>query len=132
MSSRRSLLCIVHRWSAPRARQRRALACSSHQSRKCFLQYAGLHHCRVVARGVQQTRHREDSAIALENAVDELRDQFRNNHYDRLEQSAYSPRAGVSFIDVLNRLERIGDHILNVNESAAGKSLKATRIAANR
>ena len=73
-----------------------------------------------------------DSAIALENAVDELRDQFRNNHYDRLEQSAYSPRAGVSFIDVLNRLERIGDHILNVNESAAGKSLKATRIAANR
>jgi len=34
----------------------------------------------------------------------------------------------VIFIDMLNRLERIGDHILNVNESASGRRLKALRI----
>lgn len=67
-------------------------------------------------------------AINFENQVDKLRDNFRNNHYGRLEAGAYSPRAGVIFIDVLNRLERIGDHILNVNESAAGHRLKASRI----
>jgi len=73
-----------------------------------------------------------DEAIRLEDRVDELRDEFRTSHYQRLEQSAYSPRAGVSFIDVLNRLERIGDHVLNVNESAAASRLKAMRIRGNR
>ena len=67
-------------------------------------------------------------AIVLEDQVDDLRDQFRDNHYGRLENGAYSPRAGVTFIDILNRLERIGDHVLNVNESAACTRLKAKRI----
>lgn len=67
-------------------------------------------------------------AIELEDKVDQLRDQFRDNHFARLEKSAYAPRAGVIFIDILNRLERIGDHILNVNESASGRRLKAMRI----
>lgn len=69
-----------------------------------------------------------DHAIVLEDEVDRLRDEYRSNHYIRLENSDYSPRAGVTFIDVLNRLERIGDHVLNVNESAAGRRLKAMRI----
>ncbi|MDX1695937.1 MAG: Na/Pi cotransporter family protein [Ketobacteraceae bacterium] len=69
-----------------------------------------------------------DHAIDLENTVDKLRNQFRENHFSRLEQGAYSTRAGVTFIDVLNRMERIGDHVLNVNESAAGQRLKDSRI----
>ena len=69
-----------------------------------------------------------DHAIVLENEVDKLRDEYRGNHYVRLENGDYSPRAGVTFIDVLNRLERIADHVLNVNESAAGRRLKAMRI----
>lgn len=67
-------------------------------------------------------------AITLENAVDKLRDRFRDTHYQRLENGDYTTRAGVIFIDILNRLERIGDHVLNVNESAAGRRLKAMRI----
>jgi len=69
-----------------------------------------------------------EGAIDNENHIDRLRDQFRDNHYLRLENGDYAPRAGVVFIDMLNRLERIGDHILNVNESAAGRRLKAMRI----
>ncbi|SDU24366.1 Na/Pi cotransporter family protein [Halopseudomonas salegens] len=69
-----------------------------------------------------------DHAIELEDAVDDLRDKFRDTHYARLESGVYSTRAGVIFIDVLNRLERIGDHVLNVNESASGRRLKAMRI----
>ncbi|MCC5827024.1 Na/Pi cotransporter family protein [Alkalimonas sp.] len=67
-------------------------------------------------------------AIALEDKIDKLRDEYRNNHYGRLESGDYAPRAGVIFIDMLNRLERIGDHVLNVNESASGRRLKAMRI----
>lgn len=69
-----------------------------------------------------------DKAIKLENEVDKLRDQFRDTHYTRLEQGGYAPQAGVIFIDMLNRLERIGDHVLNVNECASGRRLKAMRI----
>jgi len=68
-----------------------------------------------------------EHAIDLENQIDELRDTFRNKHFARLESGDYTPRAGVIFIDVLNRIERIGDHILNVNESAANRRLKASR-----
>jgi phosphate:Na+ symporter len=67
-------------------------------------------------------------AIVLEERVDQLRDTFRDNHFVRLETGVYSTRAAVVFIDVINRLERIGDHVLNVNESASGRRLKAMRI----
>ncbi|RUO31608.1 Na/Pi cotransporter [Aliidiomarina sedimenti] len=69
-----------------------------------------------------------DKAIELENLVDQTRDKFRDTHYVRLESGNYPARAGVIFMDMLNRLERIGDHILNVNEAAAGRRLRAMRI----
>lgn len=67
-------------------------------------------------------------ALVREDHIDKLRDEYRDNHYKRLESGDYAPRAGVIFIDMLNRLERIGDHILNVNESASGRRLKALRV----
>lgn len=67
-------------------------------------------------------------AIRLEDVIDKLRDDYRVTHYARLEGGVYTPRSGVIFIDMLNRLERIGDHVLNVNESASGRRLRALRI----
>ncbi len=88
---------------------------------------AAIHNMRLnVARDADEVDLRH--AIQLEDQVDDLRDEFRDNHYARLENGAYSPRAGVTFIDILNRLERIGDHVLNVNESSACTRLKAKRI----
>ncbi|SIS76571.1 MAG: Na/Pi cotransporter family protein [Thalassolituus maritimus] len=89
---------------------------------------------RAAVENMQQSASMEPSevslerAIKLENRIDELRDSFRDTHFVRLENGDYSPRAGVIFIDVLNRIERIGDHILNVNESAANHRLKAQRV----
>ena len=88
---------------------------------------AAIHNMRLnVARDAEDVDLRH--AIKLEDQVDDLRDEFRDNHYARLENGAYSPRAGVTFIDIINRLERIGDHVLNVNESSACTRLKAKRI----
>lgn len=69
-----------------------------------------------------------DEALELEDRIDYTRELYRDNHYTRLEGGEYASRAGVLFVDMLNRLERIGDHILNVNEAAAGKRLYAVRM----
>ena len=68
-------------------------------------------------------------SITLERRVNALRNTLREQHYGRLEAGGYAPRAGVVYLDMVNRLERIADHILNVNEAAAGQRIKALRLA---
>lgn len=69
-------------------------------------------------------------SIKLERRVNALRNKLREQHYERLEAGGYyAPRAGVVYLDMVNRLERIADHILNVNEAAAGQRIKALRLA---
>lgn len=67
---------------------------------------------------------RLDLAIQAEDKINSLRDKLRNTHYERLENGSYSVKNGVVYLDILNRLEKIGDHIINVSEAASGKSLK--------
>lgn len=64
------------------------------------------------------------TAIQLENAINAKRDSMKETHYKRLESGSYSTKAGVIFLDYLTRLEKIGDHIFNINEALAGKKLK--------
>lgn len=71
-----------------------------------------------------------NGSIKLERRVNALRNKLRERHYERLETGGYyAPRAGVVYLDMINRLERIADHILNVNEAAAGQRIKALRLA---
>jgi phosphate:Na+ symporter len=63
-------------------------------------------------------------AIKAEEIINALRDKLRNQHYERLENGSYTVKSGINYIDVLNRLEKVGDHIINVSEAASGKSLK--------
>ncbi len=63
-------------------------------------------------------------AIELENEINATRDQMKEAHYRRLEQGVYTSQAGVIFLDYITRLEKIGDHIFNVQEALAGKKLK--------
>jgi phosphate:Na+ symporter len=60
-------------------------------------------------------------AYQMEKEIDEIRDRYRRLHFERLEQKAYPTKSGFFYIEFLNRLERIGDHLLNINEAAAGK-----------
>jgi len=59
-------------------------------------------------------------ALELESEIDLMRETLRIEHYKRLESGIYSVQAGVVYLDCINRLERIGDHILNINEGAKG------------
>ena len=65
-----------------------------------------------------------DMAIKLEDEIDGMRDRMKETHYKRLEQGVYTSQAGVIFLDYITRLEKIGDHIFNVQEELAEKKLK--------
>lgn len=65
-----------------------------------------------------------DEAIVMENRINDMRDKMKEAHYKRLEKGVYTSQAGVIFLDYITRLEKIGDHIFNVQEAVAGKKLK--------
>lgn len=66
-----------------------------------------------------------DRALEMENRINEKRDELKDAHYQRLETGEYSTKAGVIYLDYLSRLEKIGDHLFNINEALAGKKIKA-------
>ncbi|PKD42607.1 Na/Pi cotransporter family protein [Rhodohalobacter barkolensis] len=63
-------------------------------------------------------------AIEIEQEINRRRDIMKDAHYKRLEDGVYNSKAGVIYLDYLTRMEKIGDHIFNVNEALAGKKLK--------
>jgi phosphate:Na+ symporter len=50
----------------------------------------------------------------LEMRIDAQEKQYRKNHIGRLNRGECDPEKGVSFIDILSNLERIGDHSHNI------------------
>lgn len=66
-----------------------------------------------------------DEAMDIESRINQCRDELLHFHYEQLENNIYSNQVGFVFLDYLNRLEKIGDHIFNVNEALAGVKVKA-------
>lgn len=66
-----------------------------------------------------------DKAMEIEQYINDYRDELMEYHYSQLENKAYSNKVGFVFLDYLNRLEKIGDHLFNVNEAIAGVKVKA-------
>jgi phosphate:Na+ symporter len=50
----------------------------------------------------------------LEMKIDAQEKHYRKNHIERLNRGECDPEKGVSFIDILSNLERIGDHSHNI------------------
>ncbi|NBC25578.1 MAG: Na/Pi cotransporter family protein [Bacteroidetes bacterium] len=63
-------------------------------------------------------------AIDIEKEINIMRDQLMDKHYQRLEKKEYSNKAGFIYLDYLNRMEKIGDHLFNVSEALAGRKVK--------
>ncbi len=57
-----------------------------------------------------------DVCCDLENQIDDLVDQLRSEHINRLSTSECTPEAGIIYWDVLSNLERISDHSKNIVE----------------
>jgi phosphate:Na+ symporter len=52
----------------------------------------------------------------IEDQVDDLEDNLRNTHIQRLSDGLCEPAASVVFLDVLTNLERVSDHCKNIAE----------------
>ena len=52
----------------------------------------------------------------FEEAIDDLQESLRSNHILRLNRGTCYPGSGVVFIEVINNLERMADHCINIAE----------------
>ncbi|MCB9245545.1 MAG: Na/Pi cotransporter family protein [Flavobacteriales bacterium] len=60
-------------------------------------------------------------ARAKENEINELRNKLRKEHLRNIEKGNYRVKAGMIYSNLFSSLERVGDHIINVNEAIAGQ-----------
>ncbi len=58
-------------------------------------------------------------ALKKENQIDRLTDLYEANHVSRLKDGDCNAVAGVIYIEILNELEKIGDHLSNIAERTA-------------
>ncbi|MGA6926990.1 MAG: PhoU domain-containing protein, partial [Desulfosarcina sp.] len=62
-----------------------------------------------------------NKADSLENTVDAMREQFRDEHIQRLRSCECSIDQGLVYVSLLTNLEKIGDYCFNIAEAVAGK-----------
>ena len=58
-----------------------------------------------------------DQAVLVgkyEERVDDMEDELRDQHIDRMARQLCKPVSGVAFLDILSNLERISDHAYNL------------------
>ena len=51
-----------------------------------------------------------------EDMVDNMEDELREKHIDRLSKGLCQTESGVIFLDIVSNLERISDHATNIAE----------------
>ena len=55
-----------------------------------------------------------EQAAKLEQRIDDMNEEFRENQVNRIREGQCSPQAGILFSEMLTDFERIGDHTLNI------------------
>ena len=65
----------------------------------------------------QELMDRFDDAVAMENLVDQTKDQIETAHIDRMTKKACDPQGGILFTNLCIDLERCSDHAINIAEA---------------
>lgn len=68
----------------------------------------------VKARGTG-SRQAIQNVLRIEDEVDDLEEELRNKHIERLSAGLCIPSNGVVFLDILSNLERMSDHANNIS-----------------
>jgi phosphate:Na+ symporter len=63
------------------------------------------------------------NATVIENRIDELRQEMRREHINRLNDGTCDVHSGLIFIDMLTSFEKMGDHAYNIAQGIAGVRL---------
>ena len=62
-----------------------------------------------------------NQADSLENAIDAMRERYRDDHIQRLRSCECGIDQGLVYVSLLTNLEKIGDYCFNIAEAVAGK-----------
>jgi phosphate:Na+ symporter len=60
------------------------------------------------------------SAQEKENNLNRMQVDFRRSHVQRMTEGVCSPEAGLIFIDLVDNVEKIGDHLTNIAQAVIG------------
>jgi len=60
------------------------------------------------------------SALVHENNLNRMQMEFRRSHVERMTEGICSPQAGLIFIDLVDNIEKIGDHLTNIAQAIIG------------
>jgi len=61
-----------------------------------------------------------EAVFESEDEIDDMRDYLKRVIYERIEKNQYDVEDGIMYLDFVNSAEKLGDHIVNVNQALAG------------
>ena len=67
----------------------------------------------ILARQTEKMAYVQQT-IQIEDEVDELEEELREKHIERLTRNQCSAERGVIYLDILSNIERISDHADNI------------------
>ncbi|MBU3933764.1 MAG: Na/Pi cotransporter family protein [Candidatus Omnitrophica bacterium] len=74
-----------------------------------------------VKRALQNDSHEHaQAALAREQTLNRLQIELRQNHIQRLSEGKCFVLSGIIFLDFINNLEKIGDHLTNIAQAVMG------------
>lgn len=62
-----------------------------------------------------------EAAYVSENAINKKMEDLEFEHFQRLGQGTYGVQEGIIYLEFVKGIEKIGDHIININEAVSGK-----------
>jgi phosphate:Na+ symporter len=60
------------------------------------------------------------ASLLNENTLNRMQVDFRRNHVQRMTSGISTPEAGLIFIDIVDNVEKVGDHLTNIAQSVIG------------
>lgn len=69
-------------------------------------------------------------ALDAEKAIDNFRDELRNEFKEGVNKKGFNHKLGSSYKDVYQSFEKVGDHIINVSEAITGESEREIKKSA--
>jgi phosphate:Na+ symporter len=59
-------------------------------------------------------------ALTIEKDINRMQIEFRRSHVDRMREGVCTPEGGLIFIDLVDNIEKIGDHLTNIAQAVIG------------
>jgi phosphate:Na+ symporter len=64
------------------------------------------------------------AAVEIEHEINNLRDRIRDDHFKSIEKGDYNIKSGLYYNGIYSSCEKLGDHLLNINEAVTGINLE--------